>query len=100
MFITEFSLKLDPPSLRSGLGMVIVATPRQLTPSPYKVTPSMFLQLSRTSPRPNSWDRSLRLFQTFGVDLSMSPGCGCRRPSACVGPVGIEPTLTRCKYIG
>ena len=29
MFITEFTLKLDPPSLRSGLGMAIVAAPRQ-----------------------------------------------------------------------
>ena len=39
----------------------------------------------------------LGLFRTFGVDLSTSPGCGCIRPSPCVGPVGIEPTWTRCK---
>ena len=31
-FITELSLKLDPPSLRSGLGMAIVAAPCQLAP--------------------------------------------------------------------
>ena len=40
------------------------------------------------------------LFRTFGVDLSTSPGCSCRRSSPCVGPVGIEPTLTRCKSSG
>ena len=32
----------------------------------------------------------LGLFRTFGVDLSTSPGCGCRCPSPCVGPVGVE----------
>ena len=34
------------------------------------------------------------------MDLSTSPGGGCIRPSPCVGPVGIEPTLTRCKPSG
>ena len=29
VFTTEFSLYLDPPSLRSSLGMAIVAAPRQ-----------------------------------------------------------------------
>ena len=42
----------------------------------------------------------LGLFRTFGVDLSTSPGRGCRRPLPCVGPVGVEPTLTRCKSSG
>ena len=46
---------------------------------------------------PSRLKPDLGLFRTFGVDLSTSPGCGCRRPSPCVGPVGIEPTWTTCK---
>ena len=38
----------------------------------------------------------LRLIRTFGVDLGTSQRGGCIRPSPCVGPVGIEPTMTRC----
>ena len=49
---------------------------------------------------PSRFNPDLRLFRTFGVDLSTSPGCGCIRPSPCVGPVGIEPTWTRCKSSG
>ena len=37
------------------------------------------------------YQKSQKLFRR--VDLSTSPGCGCRRPSPCEGPVGIEPTL-------
>ena len=39
----------------------------------------------------------LGLFRTFGVDLGTSPGCGYRRPSPCVGPVGIEPIEGRLR---
>ena len=49
---------------------------------------------------PSRFKPDLGLFRTFGVDLSTSPGCGCRRPSPCVGLVGIEPTLTTCKPSG
>ena len=49
---------------------------------------------------PSRFKPDLGLFRTFEVDLSTSPGCGCRLPSPCVGPVGIEPTLTRCKSSG
>ena len=49
---------------------------------------------------PSRFKPDLGLFRTFGVGLSTSPGCGCGRPSPCVGPVGIEATLTRCKSSG
>ena len=39
----------------------------------------------------------LGLFRTVGVDLNTTPGCGCRRPSPCMGAVEIELTLTMCK---
>ena len=34
-FITQFSQRPGPPSLRSGLGMAMVSAPRQQAPSPY-----------------------------------------------------------------
>ena len=34
---------------------------------------------------PSRFKPDLGPFRTFGVDLSTSPGCGCRRPSPCVG---------------
>ena len=49
---------------------------------------------------PSRFKPDLGLFRTFGVDLSTSPGCDCSHTSPCVGSVGIEPTLTRCKSSG
>ena len=49
---------------------------------------------------PTRFKPDLGLLRTFGVDLSTSSRCGCRLPSPCVGPGGIEPTLTRCKSSG
>ena len=40
---------------------------------------------------PSRFKPDLGLLRTFGMDLSTSPGRDSRRPSPCVGPVGIEP---------
>ena len=49
---------------------------------------------------PSRFNPDLALFRSFGVDLCTSPGCGCRRPSPSVGPLGIEPTLTSSRSSG
>ena len=37
---------------------------------------------------PSRFKPDLGLFRTFRVNLSTPPGCGCRRPSPCVGACG------------
>ena len=49
---------------------------------------------------PSRFKPDQKLFRTFGVDVSTSPGCDCSHTSPCVGPVGIEPTFTTCKPSG
>ena len=72
---------------------------RRLQPHPGDVltsTPKFWGSLSL----PSRFKPDLGLFRTFKVDLSTSPGCGCSHTSPSMGPVGIEPTFTRCKSSG
>ena len=49
---------------------------------------------------PSRFKLDLGLFWNFGVDLRTTPVCGCRHTSPCMGPDGMEPTLTKCKSSG
>ena len=88
------------PVAQKRLNTPTYAHDQGLVSSYFSLTDSLEKETWGSLSLPSRFKPDLGLFRTFGVDLSTSPGCDCSHASPCVGPVGIEPTFTKCKPSG